>query len=80
MPSNKDRWSPSASGTGADRDAQLDELLREIGDDLLEQEVPEHLLRVVRAAAAAADKAQGAETKDSSNPLEAKPRSPRQKR
>lgn len=81
MPPNKDRWIPSASGTGADRDAELDELLREIADDLLEQEVPEHLLRVVRAAAAAADEARGAaEPEDSPNPPEAKPRSPRQKR
>jgi hypothetical protein len=80
LPPNKDQWTPSVSATGADRDAKLDELLREIGNDLLEQEVPERLLRVVRAAAAAADEAQGAtETEGAPNPPEAKPRSRRQK-
>jgi hypothetical protein len=41
----------------ADRDAQLDETLREIGNELLEQEIPERLLRALRAAADAADQA-----------------------
>jgi hypothetical protein len=41
----------------ADRDAELDEVLREIGNELLEPDVPERLLRIVRAAAAAADEA-----------------------
>jgi hypothetical protein len=33
-----------------DRDAELDQALRELGDDLLEQEVPERLLRVLQSA------------------------------
>jgi hypothetical protein len=33
-----------------DRDAELDEALRELGDDLLNQEIPERLLRVLRSA------------------------------
>jgi hypothetical protein len=41
----------------ADRDAQLDEALREIGNEFLEQEIPERLLRALRAAADAADQA-----------------------
>ena len=32
------------------RDVELDEALRELGEDLLEQEVPERLLRVLRSA------------------------------
>jgi hypothetical protein len=32
------------------RDAELDQALRALGDDLLEQEVPERLLRVLRSA------------------------------
>jgi hypothetical protein len=43
----------------ADRDAQLDEALREIGNEFLEQEIPERLLRALRAAADAADQARG---------------------
>jgi hypothetical protein len=35
--------------TRKDRDAELDQALRELGDDLLEQEVPERLLRVLRS-------------------------------
>ena len=31
-------------------DAELDKALRELGDDLLKQEIPERLLRVLRAA------------------------------
>jgi hypothetical protein len=31
-------------------DAELDQALRELGDDLLEQEVPQRLLRVLRSA------------------------------
>jgi hypothetical protein len=36
--------------TPKNRDAELDDALRELGDDLLEQEVPERLLRVLRSA------------------------------
>ena len=32
------------------RDAELDEALRELGEDLLDQEIPERLLRVLRSA------------------------------
>jgi hypothetical protein len=35
--------------TPKNRDAELDEALRELGDDLLEEEVPERLLRVLRS-------------------------------
>jgi hypothetical protein len=36
--------------TPNDRDAELDQALRELGEDLLEQEVPERLLRVLQSA------------------------------
>jgi hypothetical protein len=36
--------------TPKNRDAELDEALRELGEDLLEREVPERLLRVLRSA------------------------------
>ena len=32
------------------RDAELDDALRELGEDLLHQEIPERLLRVLRSA------------------------------
>ena len=32
------------------RDAELDKALRELGEDLLNQEIPERLLRVLRSA------------------------------
>lgn len=32
------------------RDAELDEALRELGDEFLDEEVPERLLRVLRSA------------------------------
>ena len=34
----------------ASRDAELDEALRALGDDVLNQEIPERLLRVLRSA------------------------------
>ena len=34
----------------ADRDAELDEALRDLGDEVLNQEIPERLLRVLRSA------------------------------
>jgi uncharacterized protein with von Willebrand factor type A (vWA) domain len=36
--------------TPKDPDAELDQALRELGDDLLKQEIPERLLRVLRTA------------------------------
>ena len=33
-----------------DPDAELDQALRELGEDLLSQEIPERLLRLLRAA------------------------------
>jgi hypothetical protein len=36
--------------TPNDRDAELDQALRELGEDLLEREVPERLLRVLQSA------------------------------
>ena len=35
----------------ADRDSELDAVLREIGNEFLEHEIPERLLRALRAAA-----------------------------
>ena len=43
-----------------DRDAELDQALRELGDELLTQEIPERLLRVIRAAAGDQDERQEA--------------------
>jgi hypothetical protein len=37
------QWPP------ADRDAELDEALRELGDEMLDQEIPERLLQVLRS-------------------------------
>jgi hypothetical protein len=34
----------------AERDAELDEALRELGDEVLNQEIPERLLRLLRSA------------------------------
>ena len=34
----------------ADRDAELDEALRDLGDEMLNQKIPERLLRVLRSA------------------------------
>ena len=41
---------PMVWPTTKNRDAELDQALRELGEDLLEQEVPERLLRVLRSA------------------------------
>jgi hypothetical protein len=43
-----------------DRDAELDDALRELGDEVLNQEIPERLLRVLRSAREA-DKASTAD-------------------
>ena len=48
---------PMVWPTPKNRDAELDAALRELGEDLLEQEVPERLLRVLRSA-------RGADKKD----------------
>jgi hypothetical protein len=45
----------------ADRDAELDDALRELGDEVLNQEIPDRLLRVLRSARAA-DQASIADT------------------
>jgi hypothetical protein len=46
----------------ANRDAELDKALRELGDEVLNQEIPERLLRVLRSAKEAdkKDKQRGA--------------------
>jgi hypothetical protein len=41
---------PTAWSTPNDRDAELDQALRELGEDLLEREIPERLLRVLQSA------------------------------
>jgi hypothetical protein len=46
----------------ADRDAELDEALRELGDEMLDREVPERLLRVLRSGGDA-DKSNKADRK-----------------
>ena len=40
---------PMVWPTPNDRDAELDQALRELGEDLLEPEIPERLLRVLRS-------------------------------
>jgi hypothetical protein len=47
---SKDPLRPRAR---SDVDADLDQALRQLGDELLKQEIPERLLRVLRAAAPA---------------------------
>jgi hypothetical protein len=44
---SKDPLRPRAQ---SDADAELDQALRQLADDLLDQEIPERLLRVLRAA------------------------------
>ena len=41
---------PMVWSTPNDRDAELDQALRELGAEVLEQEVPERLLRVLQSA------------------------------
>ena len=43
---------PKVWPTPKNPDAELDEALRELGDDLLDREIPERLLRVLRSARA----------------------------
>lgn len=40
---------PKVWPTPKDRDAEIDEALRELGEDLLNQDIPERLLRVLRS-------------------------------
>jgi hypothetical protein len=47
---SKDPLRPKAQ---SDADAELDHALRQLADDLLDREIPERLLRVLRAAAPA---------------------------
>ena len=47
---SKDPLRPTAR---SDADAELDHALRQLADDLLDSEIPERLLRVLRAAAPA---------------------------
>jgi hypothetical protein len=57
----------------ADRDSDLDAVLREIGNEFLEPEIPERLLRALRAAASAAGEGQPeAEGERSPNPPRAR--------
>lgn len=48
--SEEKKSEPMAWPNPKDRDAELDAALRELGDDLLDEEVPERLLRVLRSA------------------------------
>ena len=48
----------------AERDAELDQVLRELGNDVLQQEIPDRLLRLLRAAAEAAEAAREAKLGD----------------
>ena len=50
----------------ASRDAELDEALRALGEDVLKQQIPERLLRVLRAARDA-DKTRDADEKGKQN-------------
>ena len=43
------------------RDAELDQALRELGDELLDEKVPERLLRVLRSIRAGDKKGSGQE-------------------
>jgi hypothetical protein len=48
---------PKVWPTPKNRDADLDEALRALGEDLLNQDIPERLLRVLRSARPAHGKA-----------------------
>ena len=52
MPHDRRSKDPLRLKAQSDRDAELDQALRELGDELLKQEIPERLLRVLRSAAA----------------------------
>lgn len=48
--SEDNKSEPMAWPKPKNRDAELDEALRELGDDLLDEEVPERLVRILRSA------------------------------
>jgi hypothetical protein len=52
LPHDRRSKDPLRLKAQCDRDAELDQALRELGDELLKQEIPERLLRVLRSAAA----------------------------
>jgi hypothetical protein len=52
---SKDPLRPTSD---AERDAELDQALRLLGDELLSQEIPDRLLRLLRSAADAEEQAQ----------------------
>ena len=47
---SKTKQSKPHGGPAADRDAELDEALRELGDEMLDQEIPARLLQALRPA------------------------------
>jgi hypothetical protein len=52
LPHDRRSKDPLRLKAQSDRDAELDQALRDLGDELLKQEIPERLLRVLHAAAA----------------------------
>ena len=50
---SKTNQSKPHRGPPADRDVELDEALRELGDEMLDREIPARLLQVLRPAAKA---------------------------
>jgi hypothetical protein len=58
----KTKQSKHHPGPPADRDAELDEALRELGDEMLDQEIPARLLQVLRSPGKA-DKSNTADRK-----------------
>jgi hypothetical protein len=52
LPHHRRSKDPLRLKAQCDRDAELDQALRELGDEFLDQEIPERLLRVLRSAAA----------------------------
>ena len=55
---SQNRNDPLRSKAAAERDAELDQTLRELADELLTEEIPERLLRVIRSAAQTEHEAQ----------------------
>jgi hypothetical protein len=52
LPHHRRSKDPLRLKAQCDRDAELDQALRALGDELLDQEIPERLLRVLRSAVA----------------------------
>ena len=50
MPNERRSKDPLRPRAQCDRDAELDQALRELGDELLTQQIPDRLLRILRAA------------------------------